>query len=228
MSHLDPVPTPAARGLQFSLRETIGVVTIAVLAMALGAMILRFRAAESELFKLRGEVGYLSPTPPELLAAVRVPTDEALTYRVRVRVPDNDLPYRFAYSSMWPAGSAGPAWFGAVPLTPGESVVTVTVAADPRDGRWKVSTRVGTLASTRRMATALPPEQSNIFRGSHEVLSTGIRRGQTVAVPPETSIRVLDERWLVGEGSLLLYGDRAPESDQIGIYAEVQPDTGPL
>lgn len=228
MNHPDAVPTPAARGLQFSLRETIGVVTIAVLATALGAMILRFRAAESELNQLRREVGYLSPTPPGQLAAVRVPTQETLTYRVRVRVPDNDLPYRFAYSSMWPASSTGPAWFGAVPLSPGESVATVTVAIDPRDRRWKVSARVSSLEGTRRMATALPPEQSNVFRGSHEVLSTGIRRGQTVCVAPDASIRVLDERWLVGEGSLLLYGDRAPESDQIGIYAEVQPDTGPL
>ena len=77
------------------------------------------------------------------------------------------------------------------------------------------------------MSTVLPPEQVQIFRGSHDVLSTGVGRETQSAVATE-AIRLLDERWLVGEGGLLLYGDRAPENDQIGIYAELQPDVGPL
>jgi hypothetical protein len=77
------------------------------------------------------------------------------------------------------------------------------------------------------MATVLPSDHAGVFRGSHEVVSTGVGR-ETFAISSSKSIRLLDERWLVGEGSLLLYGDRAPEHDQIGIYAELQPDVGPL
>lgn len=77
------------------------------------------------------------------------------------------------------------------------------------------------------MATVLPPEHVDVFRGSHDVLSTGVGR-ETQSAERKQSIRLLDERWLVGEGGLLLYGDRAPENDQIGVYAELQPDLGPL
>ncbi len=99
---------------------------------------------------------------------------------------------------------------------------------DPRDKRWKISTIVNNEHGTRRIGTALLPEHVNVFRGSHEVLSTGIPKGQTVSVEMTQSIRVLDERWLVGEGGLLLYGDSPPHEDQIGVFAELQPDTGPL
>jgi hypothetical protein len=51
---------------------------------------------------------------------------------------------------------------------------------------------------------------------------------ETTKVAQHGSIRLLDERWLVGEGGLLLYGEQTPERDQIGIYAELQPDVGPL
>jgi hypothetical protein len=77
------------------------------------------------------------------------------------------------------------------------------------------------------MATVLPPDHVGVFRGSHEVISQGITR-ETRVVPSNETIRLLEERWLVGETALLLYGDRAPDEDQIGIYAELQPDVGPL
>ncbi|MEM6688683.1 MAG: hypothetical protein AAF664_04595, partial [Planctomycetota bacterium] len=92
----------------------------------------------------------------------------------------------------------------------------------------KIATISTSQAGTKRMATTLPEEHTRVFRGSHEVLSTGIPRGQTVRSSRDQSMRLLDERWLVGEGALLLYGDRDPEEDQIGIYAELQPDNGPL
>jgi len=90
-----------------------------------------------------------------------------------------------------------------------------------------MATIVGSSQSTKRMATVLPPDHVDVFRGSHEVVSTGVDR-ETLAVSTADSIRLLDERWLVGEGALLLYGDRAPEHDQVGVYVELQPDIGPL
>ncbi len=213
---------------RFSLRETLGFVTIAVLGTGLVAATIRLRAAQTELDQLRGEVGYIGATEPDQVAASRAPSDQPLTYRIRVRIPKTTDQFRLVYSTHWPAGSAYPQWYSAIPLVAGESVVTVRVAEDPRDDRWKISTVVTNVRGTRRMATTLPNEHVAVFRGSHEVISTGIARGQTVAVNASQSIRVLDERWLVGEGSLLLYGDRAPDSDQIGIFAELQPDIGPL
>lgn len=215
------------RWFRLSLREYLGLVTLVILVVALIATNRRLRRSERELSLLRAEFGYLKPTEEGQIAAARAPSDQPLTYRLRVRVPSDATQYRVAYSSLWPRKSTRPQWYGAVPVQPGESIITVRILEDPRDRRWKISTLVGTASGTKRMATTLPEEHIAIFRGSHEVISTGIGR-ETAAVDATASIRLLDERWLVGEGSLLLYGDRPPDRDQIGVYAELQPDVGPL
>jgi hypothetical protein len=181
---------------------------------------------ERELQNLRREVGYLGPVDPGQIAAVRVTSEQPLTYRVRVRVPPRPG-YRVAYSSLLPKDARGPDWYAGLRVPPGESLVTVRIAEDPRDSRWKITTLVGSERGTQRMATVLPDEHVRAFRGSHDVVSTGVGRDPWVTESGD-SIRLLDERWLVGEGSLLLYGDRGPASDQLGIYLELQPDSGPL
>ncbi len=218
---------PRRRPTRISLREYLGLMTIVMLAVGLALNSYRLQDLRQEIKVLRIETGYLAKTAPVQIAAARAPSDQPLTYRVRVRVPDANTRFRVAYSSIWPQNSAGPQWFGAVPVPPGESIVTVRIQEDPRDSKWKIATLVGSKEGNRRMATTLPPDQIQVFRGSHDALSTGVGR-ETVAVDASRSIRVLDERWLVGEGSLLLYGDRPPDRDQIGVYAELQPDDGPL
>jgi hypothetical protein len=215
------------RSLRMSLREAIGLATIVMLGIGLIATTVRLRLREAELASMRSEFGYLSDSVAGQIAAARAPSEQPLTYRARMRVPEGATAYRVAYSSHWPQHAAAPQWFGAVPVPPGESILMVQIHEDPRDRRWKISAAVTARRGTRRMATVLPPEQVTLFRGSHEVVSTGIGR-DTVAVPKDQSIRLLDERWLVGEAGLLLYGDRTPEQDQIGVYAELQPDVGPL
>jgi len=210
-----------------SLREYLGLVTIVILVMGLVFTIQRQRRIEAELTRLRAETGYLQETGPGQIAAARAPSDQPLTYRVRVRVPQGSARFRVAYSSLWPRHSTAPQWFGAVPVPAGESLVTIRILEDPRDRRWKIATLVASVEGNQRMATVLPPEQAKIFRGSHDVVSTGVSR-KTHSAAATDPIRLLDERWLVGEGALLLYGDRAPENDQIGIYAELQPDVGSL
>ena len=212
---------------RLSLREFIGLVTIAMLVVGLAVTAIRLQRSELELARMRREVGYLGETNPGQIAAARAPSDVPLTYRVRVRVPENSTGYRVAYSSLWPRSSTAPQWFGAVPVPPGESLITVRIQEDPRDKRWKIATVVGSSRGNQRMSTVLPMDHVEAFRGSHDVISTGVGR-ETLALASSQKIRLLDERWLVGEGSLLLYGDRAPENDQIGIYAELQPDVGPL
>jgi hypothetical protein len=76
------------------------------------------------------------------------------------------------------------------------------------------------------MGTALPDEISAVFRGHYDVMSAGVAR-QTVTRPAGQPLRILDERFFSGQ-SLMLYGDRPPGEDLIGVYAELQPDTGPL
>lgn len=215
------------REFRFSLREYLGLVTIAMLGLGLLMTTTRLNKLQTEVDRLRLESGYLAETEPDQIAAARVPSDQPLTYRVRVRVPDGSTGFRVAYSSLWPKGSAKPEWFAAIPVPPGESIVTVRVLEDPRDRRWKIATIVGSTEGNRRIATTLPEKQVPIFRGSHDVISTGIGR-ETFAVDASQSIRILDERWLVGEEALLLYGSRAPDKDQVGIYAELQPDVDPL
>lgn len=212
---------------RLSLREYLGLVTIAMLMVGLAITATRLQKSAAVVAALRTENGYLTETQPGQIAAARAPSDQPLTYRVRVRVPSSSARFRVAYSSILPKQSSSPRWYGAVPVDPGESLVTVRILEDPRDKRWKMATVVGSPQRTKRMSTVLPPEHVEVFRGSHEVVSAGVNR-ETHAVSTTDSIRLLDERWLVGEGALLLYGDRAPENDQVGVYLELQPDTGPL
>lgn len=221
-------PTPAKSTVpRISLREYISWVTIIMLSLGLVVTSRRLRQRETELASMRKEFGYLKETDPGQIAAARAPSEQPLTYRLRVRIPDGSTDYRVAYSSHWPQQATAPMWYGAVPVPPGESIVTIQILEDPRDRRWKIATVVSAALGTKRMATALPPEHVEVFRGSHDVVSTGIGR-ETIAAASSQSIRLLDERWLVGETALLLYGDRAPGEDQIGVYAELQPDVGPL
>ena len=187
---------------------------------------MQLRIAQAELSDLRLQTGYLKPSGLGQIAAVRVESDEPLTYRLRVRVPDSPA-FRIAYSTHWPGGKPTPDWYSAVDLPPGESQLMVQIQEDPRDSRWKITTMIRSPRGTKRMATALPDDHVRIFRESHDVLSTGIARETKLAAATE-SIRLLDERWLVGESGLLLYGNRDPEDDMIGVFVELQPDSGPL
>ena len=157
---------------------------------------------------------------------MRAPSDQPLTYRIRIRVPESPR-FRVAYSSILEKGETSPSWYAAVDVPPGESVVIVRVGEDPRDERWKITTLVQSARGNKRVSTVLPQEHVSIFRGPGNAISTGIGR-ETTKVSNEQSIRILDERWLAGEGGLLLYGNKTPDRDQVGIYAELQPDSGPL
>ncbi len=77
-----------------------------------------------------------------------------------------------------------------------------------------------------RIATALPDEISSVFRGSHDVISAGVGR-QTVTRPGGDPLRIIDERFFAGN-SMLLYGDRGPSEDLVGVFVELQVDKGPL
>lgn len=216
---------------RFSLsRMLLGVAALAA-ALAFVVTLQRLRNAESELAALRLETGYLAPSEPSQIAAVRLTSDEPMTFRVRVRVPESSSStapnYRIAYSSVWQSGATAPTWFAAISVPPGESVVILRILKDPRDDRWKITTLRRSQSGTRRLATVLPEDHVQLFRGSHEWLSTGVPR-ETQFADTGQSLRLLDERILSGEGAMMLYGDRPPESDMIGVYAELQPDVGPL
>jgi len=97
---------------------------------------------------------------------------------------------------------------------------------DPRDDRWKITSIIRHADGIARIGTTLPDEISEIFRGTHDVMSTGVGK-QTVTCPVGQSLRILDERYFSGS-SLLLYGDSGPRENLVGVYAELQPDIGPL
>lgn len=218
----------AASGTAYSFGLRGMLLGVLVVALLLGNLfsLWRLRRAEAELGVLRQEVGYLGETPDERVAAVRLVSDEPLTWRARVKIPAQ-AKYRVAYSAIWPADAAKPQWFSALPVSPGESVVTTQIRLDPQDGRWKIITLVHDDSGTRRMATVLSESLADVFRESHDVIRAGI--GQVpVDVAPDRPLRLLDEQWLVGEGSQLLYGDVPVRGDQPGVFVELQPDNTPL
>ncbi len=183
------------------------------------------RTAEAELRQLRSEVGYLELSADDEVAVVRIAVDEPMVWQARVRVPTTP-PYRVAYSAVWHGATNKPDWFAAQPLPPGESVVTIRVQKDPRDDQWRISTIVRHADRVGRIGTVLPDEISSVFRGSHDVISGSVGK-QTVTRAAGQTIRLFDERYFSGTG-LLLYGDRAPDSEVVGVFAELQPDIGPL
>lgn len=212
--------------LRFSITSLLLFLTVIALGSAQWITLWRLRAAESELSRLRQETGYLAPTADDQIAATRLTSDEPMTYRIRVRVPDSPR-YRIAYSSLWPDSASSPKWFGAVDVPPGESVVILRVLKDPRDERWKITILRRNPDGTRRMATVLPQSHVDAFLGSHDWLRSGINQ-TTSTRPIGQSLRLLDERVLVGEGVMMLYGDKSPETDMIGVFAELQPDVGSI
>ena len=217
---------PRRAPVRFSITSLLLFLTVIALGSAQLITLWRLRAAESELSRLRRETGYLAPTGDDQIAATRLTSDQPMTYRMRVRVPDS-TPYRIAYSSLWPDSESSPKWFGAVEAPPGESVVILRVLKDPRDERWKITILRRDLEGTRRMGTVLPQSHVDVFLGSHDWLRSGITQ-QTSTRPIGQSLRLLDERVLVGEGAMMLYGDRPPEADMIGVFAELQPDIGSI
>ncbi len=126
MNEEAPATSPRRLPVQFSLTWLLTVLLVVALASAYGVTAVRLRSAEAELIRLRKETGYLPPTDEDEIAAVRLISDQPMTYRLRVRVPASPR-YRIAYSSLWPESAAAPRWFGAVAVPPGESVVTVRI-----------------------------------------------------------------------------------------------------
>ncbi|MCA9139443.1 MAG: hypothetical protein KDB00_21870 [Planctomycetales bacterium] len=212
--------------MNFSLSSLLGLLLLIALGSAYVITLARLRSAEAELERLRRETGYLEPSADDEIAATRLVSAEPMMYQLRIRVPKSP-PYRIAYSTLWPESKSGPKWFGAVQVPPGESSVMVRVMKDPRDDRWKIAAlRQGT-DGTRRMATVLPDDHVKVFRGSHDWLSSGVTQ-ETSTRPGGQSLRLLDERVLVGEGAMMLYGDRPPSQDMVGVFAELQPDVGSI
>lgn len=211
--------------MQLSLRSMLLLVTIAGLLIGNVVLLAQLREARLELQRLHAEVGYLRPSESSEIAAVRVASEEPLVWRARVRVPPGTA-YRLAYSALWRQATASPDWFAAQPLPEGESLVTLKVGKDARDERWKLSTVVQHQGRVGRMGTTLPEPISGVFRGSSDVVSAGVS-GTTTVRPCGESLRLFDERFFSGQ-SLLLYGDSGPSEDLIGVFAELQPDIGPL
>lgn len=212
--------------MRYSLSSMLGLLLLIALGSAYLVTLWRLREVEAELARLRQETGYLEPSAENEIAAARLVSTEPMTYRLRVRVPQSQ-PYRLAYSSLWPDSHTGPKWFGAVQVAPGESSVIVRILRDPRDDRWKIAALCQGIDGTRRMATVLSDDQIKIFRGSHDWLRSGVDQ-KTATRPVGRSLRILDERVLVGDGAMMLYGDSPPAQDMVGVFAELQPDVGSI
>lgn len=213
------------RGASFTLGSLLLWVTTIAMGCALVVTVQRLRSAESELALLREEVGYLGPTKGNEIAAVRALVYEPLTFQFRVRVPERPG-YRLAYSSLWPAEASGPEWFGGLKVPPGESTVIVRVLKDPRDDRWKIAAICRSELGTRRIGTTLPEDHTSLFRSPQDWSNSGVSRVAQVAEIGE-SIRLLENRIIQGEEAMM-FGARPKGQDAVGVFAQLEPDSGPL
>lgn len=224
----DPANNPSTtrRGPRFTLGGLLLWVTTIALACALFVTLRRLRFAETELASLRDEVGYLGPSNDDQVAAVRSgAVYEPLTYQFRLRAPDQPS-YRVTYSSLWPAGSNEPEWFGALKVPPGESTVIIRILKDPRDDRWKIAALCRSEAGTRRIGTVLPEPHVELFRSSQDWSSAGVSQTAELA-EAGGSIRLLENRILRGEEALM-FGAKPQDQDAMGVFAQLEPDVGTL
>ncbi|QDV11219.1 hypothetical protein CA51_10800 [Rosistilla oblonga] len=215
--------SPRRVGWRFSLRGLLGLVVVVTMVGSHFYTSWKLRQAMVQLKQLRSEVGYLNETDRSKLVVAVVPTDEPLTWKIRVRTPALQS-YQIAYSTLWPAGSAEPTWYSGQPLPGGESLVTLRLFSDPRDNRWKIITLVRNQGNLWRMATVLSDRQAALFRGSHDAIRGGIQAETVVAAG--RSLRVIEEKWFAGDGGLMLFGQEAPDDDIDGLFAELQPLPG--
>ncbi|MEZ6091745.1 MAG: hypothetical protein R3C05_27800 [Pirellulaceae bacterium] len=206
--------------LRFSLRSFL--LTAIVLSLVCSHLwtSLRYRESIVELKKLRREVGYLTEPDLSKLVATRVPSDDPLTWKARVRTPALQS-YQIAYSTVWPGGEIAPRWYSAQVLPEGESLITLRLLRDPRDNRWKIITLVRHEGSVWRMATALTDRQTKLFQQTHDTIRGGINAETTTAAG--RSLRLIEDKWFTGEGGLMLFGQSVPDDDIDGVFAELQP-----
>lgn len=203
----------------FSLRELLALTTVCVLVISQFWTSRQLYQAHQELRQLREEIGYISETDQSKLVAVRVHSDEPLTWKLRVRVPQ-DHPYGVAFATQWQAGASEPDWRSIEPLPSGESEVILRLIRDPRDNRWKIITLVRHDDNTRRVGSPLSDRQAELFQQSCDTLRGGIK-GQ-VSVAGGRPLRVIDEKWFSGEGGLMLFGSAAPKDNIDGVFAELK------
>jgi hypothetical protein len=219
-------PSPGVSRSRFTLRSMLLAITLVASILGNFFTSVKLREAVSQRDALRREVGYLDSDNPSAIAAVRAPFDEPLAWKFRIRVPEGGK-YRLACSTLWPKGRPAPDWVVAQGLDVGESTVFVRILRDPRDDRWKLSTVVRNESATKRLSAGLSERQSSVFRASTDTITAGVGSA-TIDLDNGEKLRLLDQRWLSGEGGLLLYGDREPPSDVDGVFVELQPDEGPL
>jgi hypothetical protein len=211
------------RGGRWTLRQMLGVLVVGTVAMSHLWTSRQLHRARAELESMRSEVGYLNIRDEAQLAVARVPDDEPLVWRFRIHNPQNNR-MRLAYSTRWLSGSVRPDWYSFAAIPAGESLITARVAADPRDSLWKISVIIRQGNSETRLATELPESQVPIFRGSHHAISTGEVETRTLQRPPQRPIKLLEDKWLVDESPMVLFGQRPPDTDVIGVFLEIQPD----
>lgn len=205
---------------RFSLRSGLLLMAFATLVLSHLWTSAQLRETRTQLLQLRSEAGYLNLEDDDDVIAVRVPTDQVLTWRYRVHIPD-DAQGRLSYSTYWPANEAEPAWYGVQTLESGESVVTVRIAEDPRDKTWKIGTIIRCGENTLRMASSLPEEHAQLFRQSHTTFSGGVGYEQWSG-PPDQPVMLVDDRWPDAAGGSLLYGGTAPESALRGVFVKLE------
>ena len=223
------VPVKPPEGIssgRFSLKWMLLVVTLCASLIGNAVSSIRLRQAINERDRLRREVGYLEMGAPDQVSAARVPTDEPLTWRYKVRIPEGET-YRIVCSTIWPAEAGQPRWTGGQSLKAGEHALTLRILSDPRDDRWKLVSVVRSGDNILRFSVELDERQTKLFRTSNDTLNLGIN-SQTVHIGSDQRLRMLDQRWLSGEGGMLLYGDRPPRESVDGVFLELQPDNGPL
>ncbi|MEO1527778.1 MAG: hypothetical protein AAFX06_20300 [Planctomycetota bacterium] len=221
----DQTGSTVPRAASFTLGSLMLWVTTIALACGLVVTVQRLRSAETELAKLREEVGYLGPTRADQVAAVRAQVLEPLTYQFRVRVPERQK-YRLVYSSIWPVDSDAPDWFGALSVPSGESTVIVRVLRDPRDDQWKIAAICRSELGTRRIGTVLPEPHVALFRSPQEWSTAGVSRVAHVTDAGDF-IRLVENRMIRGEEALL-FGARPRDQDAVGVFAQLEPDVGAL
>ncbi len=220
----EPVPNVrSARRPQWTLSKVLWAILVFGLVLSNYWTAIRLQKAEGELRKLYAEVGHLDIQDHTKVAASRIPDDTPLLWQFRVYVPQNEK-CRVAYSTRWFADASRPDWYSFIAVPAGESVVTTRIGSDERDGAWKISTSVRQNTNVSRSTTVLPDDQVTIFKQHRHAISSGQVGAETVQTNRQETLKLLEDKWILGESAIPLFGERPPVNDIVGVFLELQPD----
>jgi|GEM_PF-6900970 len=173
-----------------------------------------------ELQQLRYSTAQLDPLQRDQIGLARVPLDEPDRWQLRLWLPEG-RGYELQASTLWLAGAAEPDWQPVLALPQGASLLTCSLTRTPDNRRWDLALVIRRGSNTTGRRLPLTEGQSQRFPSSGRYWVSQIESGPRYTNPAKPTALLLEH--LLSADGTMLYGDRPPDRDQVGVYLRLAP-----